>query len=176
MVAAILSILLLYYFGVLEWIFDQVFNAGVVKGASQRGTLLELGLEKLDRNILVGTGPQGFATFSGNFWGRPVHNAYLQIATELGLVAMLVFTTAMLALLTALVLTLKRVRDLHDRATLLCMIMAQGILIAIMMSEPMMDHSNTWFALAIVQVSIFVFSTRPPEVGEQSRTTPSRFP
>jgi hypothetical protein len=171
-VTALLAATLLYYFGVVEWLYDQIFNAGVVKGVSQRNTLSAIGFEKLDRNVLVGTGPQGFANFSGNFWKRPVHNTYLQIATELGSVAAVIFAATLLAVTTGLVLTWLRAGNVYDRAMLSCLVVAQGSFMSIIMSEPMMDHSNTWFYLAIAQAALFVFNKRLPEEATQERRRP----
>jgi O-antigen ligase len=145
----------LIYFGGVEWIVREVFDAGTLKGASQRGTLLQIGLEKLDRSVLVGTGPQGFGQFSTNFWHRPVHNAYIQAATELGLLGIIVFVAMNVWLFTAMILT-RAISTESDRKVLTVFLMVHVILMGIFMTEPAMDHSNTWLILGIMQAAILV--------------------
>lgn len=145
----------IFYSGLYELIYKKVFDTGTAKGASQRGTLLLLGLDKLDRNVLVGTGPQGFARYSGNFWQRPVHNAYVQAATELGLLASLTFIAMPVSLLTRLALALRHV-TVTDRPLIFCFIFSTITLMVLMNSEPMLDHGNTWLFLGLIQASLTI--------------------
>ena len=72
-----------YYSGLADYAMAMVqsgVDAG--KGVHQRMTLMLLGIDKIDRSIWWGTGATDFANASGNYWGRPVHNAYLQAFTS----------------------------------------------------------------------------------------------
>lgn len=144
-----------YYSGLLQLLYDLSFgDAGVAKGVSQRHTLFELGLEKIARNPIVGTGPQEFARYDGNFWGRPVHNAFGQAASELGLVGALLLGAATVYLLTELGLRAFRPGPMRREA---------GILLAglvgylqLMQSEPNLDHANTWLAFGLAQALVLI--------------------
>jgi hypothetical protein len=140
-----------WYSGLWRLLWDLSFgDRGVAKGVDQRMTLFELGIEKMARDPLVGTGLQGFAQFSGNFWHRPVHNAIGQAATELGAIGGLVFLGTVLLMLTQVALlalqTAGEARAIAARATL--MVLA---LLILMQSEPMLDHANTWLVLGFAQ-------------------------
>ncbi len=148
--------LVAHYSGFLELLWDLSFgDSGVAKGADQRMALMSYGFEKLWRDPWVGTGLRDMATFSGNYWGRPVHNAYLQAMTEIGLAAGLALIALLLILGTQLLLTAARSRpavpNLAAPAALVVIALA-----LLMMSEPMLDHSNTWLFLGLAQSVLLV--------------------
>ncbi len=154
-------LLLAYFSGLLEWAYAVTLgDAGVSKGIFQRRALLEIGVEKLQRDPWIGTGLHGMSRFSGNYWHRPVHNAYVQAATEISLVAAGVLVAMLLVLVTQLGLFATRssrfARDLV-RPSLLSVL----ALCALMLSEPMLDHSNTWMMLGLAQA--VVLAARPRE-------------
>jgi len=154
LIGAALLATLFYYTGVLEWLYEMSFgNASIAKGLSQRLTLLNLGFEKLYRNPWVGVGLQGFPFFSGNFWHRPVHDAYIQAATELGVLGAIVFIT-MLATLATQLAFLARAGTRYSREVLLPALLAFLGLVLLMLGEPMLDHSNTWLFLGLVSAMI----------------------
>lgn len=144
-----------YYSGLLALIYDLSFgDTGVAKGVSQRSQLFGLGLEKIARNPWVGTGPQGFAQGSGNFWHRPVHNAFFQAATELGLGGAVLLLAAFVTLLAGLAPRAIRPGPLRREAAILTL----GLLamLQLLQSEPNLDHSNTWFMLGFAQAVLLV--------------------
>lgn len=139
-----------YFTGLLDLIYDLSFgDAGVAKGVDQRHTLFSLGIDKLDRNPWVGEGPQGFASFSGNFWGRPVHNAFGQAATEYGVGGALVLAAIIATLVTQLILT--AFRPGPHQAAVKQMLMVMLATVVLMQSEPNLDHGNTWLMLGLAQ-------------------------
>jgi len=149
-------VVLVWYTGLWRLLWGLSFgDQGVAKGVDQRMTLFRLGLEKMWRDPLVGTGLQGFAEFSGNFWHRPVHNAIGQAATELGAAGALVLVGTLFLMLTqaALVAVESRgeARAVATRATLMTL-----ALMLLMQSEPMLDHANTWLVLGFVQATVLV--------------------
>ena len=147
----------LFLSGAAEWLYDTAYDAyaSVAKGVSQRSTLFSIGLDKLRRNPWVGTGPQGFAEFSGNFWHRPVHHALFQAATEFGLLGALLFLVLQLGLLTALLIAVLR-DDKRDASLVRSMLLVQLSLVALMNSEPMLDHSNTWLVIGLIQAAVTI--------------------
>lgn len=150
-----------YFTGLLDLIYDLSFgDSGVAKGVSQRNTLTELGLNKLYRNPWIGEGVQGMASFSGNFWGRPVHNAYLQTMTEIGMVGGWLLIGLLLLLTTQLFIAGATTRNRmtgHVRAALIAVL----ALMTLMMSEPMMDHANTWLILGMAQSALLIALREP---------------
>ena len=156
-----------YYTGLLEFLWDETLgDAGVAKGADQRMTLLSIGLEKLWRDPFWGVGIREMAEFSGNFWSRPVHNAYLQAYTELGLPGFVLFTGLVLIATTGLFLQASRssatARDLPAAAG----IGLVGYLVVIL-NEPNVDNSNTWLALGLA-AAIQTVAARPCWLGRRA--------
>ena len=147
--------LVVYLSGLGEWAWAHlILDPGTAKGTSQRATLNLLAIDKLDRSMWVGTGPQAFAEFSGNFWHRPVHNAYLQAMTELGLLGALTLIGLVLYLLAALA---RASCEGNSQNTLLRpALLALVVNAALMMSEPMYDHSNLWLFLGVFQALLLV--------------------
>jgi hypothetical protein len=145
-----------YFTGLIEVGYELTFgDSGVAKGVSQRGTLMKLGFEKLYRDPWIGEGMFGMANFSGNFWGRPVHNAYVQAMTEVGMIGAWILIALLLVLTTQLLLAGARVTGQwgrHLRGFLLAML---GLMI-LMMSEPMLDHSNTWLLLGLAEAALLI--------------------
>jgi O-antigen ligase len=93
--------------------------------------------------------------FSGNFWGRPVHDAYVQTMSEIGMVGGFVFIGMFLVILTQLLLAgVKATKDGEGRLRP-CLI-AVLALMALMISEPDMDNSNTWLILGLTETAILV--------------------
>jgi hypothetical protein len=161
-VTYVLAFGLAYFTGIIELAYDLTFgDSGVAKGVSQRKTLMELGFTKLYQDPWVGEGVFGMSEFSGNFWGRPVHNAYLQTMTEVGMLGGGVLIALLLVLATQLFLTGATAGGRmasHLRACLMSVL----ALMVLMMSEPMMDHSNTWLMLALAEAALLVALGRQP--------------
>ena len=153
--AAFLSVLF-YYTGIFEWMYDNSLgDSGVIKGVSQRQTLLLLGMETLARNPWFGTGLDGFSYYTHYIFHRPVHNAGVQIWVELGFLAFIGFIAMILILLTQtfiLAFTGNSMINRLFRMLLLCLI---G-LIQLMFSEPFMNSQIVWFYLAFVQICILL--------------------
>ncbi|MCT4558958.1 MAG: hypothetical protein N4A61_12980 [Pelagimonas sp.] len=156
LVMAVLAVLALAYFtGILEFAYSISFgDNGVAKGVDQRKTLFELGIDKVMRNPLVGTGPQAFASGDGNFWGRPVHNALGQTAAELGLLG----TFALLAIVIYLLVSLSVIAVTGGANGPMA---AAGFALVLaftqlMQSEPNMDNSNTWMAFGFAQALVLL--------------------
>lgn len=152
----VLFVAVCYYTGILEWAYSvSLGNENVSKGVSQRHTLLALGLEKLINNPWFGTGLHGFADTTGNYWHRPVHDAYIQTATEIGIVGGLVFLVMLVTIITQAVLSsvhFKKGWSLLARASALSVV---GLM-WLMLTEPMLDHSNTWLILGLTQSILLV--------------------
>ncbi|WP_156790745.1 O-antigen ligase family protein [Rhodobacter ferrooxidans] len=158
---AIVAVMALAWFtGLWQVLYDLSFgDAGVAKGVSQRHTLFGLGLEKISRNPLVGTGPQGFAAYDGNFWGRPVHNAFGQAATELGVAGAVVLGAAFFWLVGRLAsASLTDGARRAPAAILLLMVLAA---LQLAQSEPNLDHVNTWLVLGLGQALLLIRQRDP---------------
>jgi O-Antigen ligase len=161
--------------GALDWALALVRQGAADKSAEQRLTLMSIGLEKAQRNPWIGTGPQDFADFSGNFWHRPVHNAYLQAMTELGAPGLLVLAALLLTLF-AMLMHARQSAAAENKAVISCFMIMLVTLAMLMMSEPMLDHSNTWLFAGLIGAAACAHAVNrpaaragPPE-GPQAQT------
>lgn len=146
---------LAWFTGFWDLLYDLSFgDAGVAKGVSQRHTLFGLGIEKIARNPLAGTGPQGFAGYDGNFWGRPVHNAFGQVTTELGLAGLLLLAGAYAWLIGRLAVALAAPGPMRGLTVVVFLMLLAALQLA--QSEPNMDHTNTWIVLGLAQAMLLV--------------------
>lgn len=149
------AVVIAWFTGFWELLYSLSFgDAGVAKGVNQRHTLFGLGLEKIARNPFVGTGPQGFATFDGNFWGRPVHNAFGQVATELGLAGLVFLAGAYAWLIGKLAFGLVAAGPDRELTFVLLLMLLAAVQIA--QSEPNMDHVNSWIVLGLSQAVLLL--------------------
>lgn len=157
-----------YFSGLLELAYDLSFgDNGVAKGVDQRKTLFELGIDKVMRNPFIGTGPQAFASGDGNFWGRPVHNAFGQAAAELGIFASFILLAIVLYLLVSLgIVAVGASASAGPAAAAFSMVL--GFLM-LMQSEPNLDHSNTWMSFGLAQAILLIHRRLGASSGDQSR-------
>ena len=150
-----------YVSGLFEWLYrNYVQTSGLFKGEGQRWHLLTLAFEQLHRSPLVGVGLKNFENFTKNFRRLPVHNTYLQAATEIGVLGGLCF---LLILLYALMRLLYLNSYLSDKNEILMVRVLLLGLVALMVSgiaEPNFDHSNTWVYLGILDGAIMTFLLR----------------
>ncbi len=153
-----------YFSGFLQLIYDVTFgDSGVSKGIDQRKTLFALGIDEIAANPFVGTGLAGFDTVDGNFWGRPVHNAFAQAATELGVLGL----GTMIALFTVPMVYLSDHMFSADPSGLSrCAFLAILAALLLAQSEPNLDQSNLWLLLALAQATIL--SNRQDESRSQT--------
>ncbi len=143
-----------YFTGLLQLVYDISFgDAGVAKGIDQRHTLFQLGIEKIADNPLIGTGPQQFASGDGNFWHRPVHNAFGQAGAELGILATLILVAMFFYLATELgrLCMYKPARAMAAPALL-----ALFAFLQLTQSEPNLDQANTWLMFGFAQAIALV--------------------
>ncbi|MDO8706339.1 MAG: O-antigen ligase family protein [Sulfuricaulis sp.] len=158
--AMLVVALVLYYTGVFDWVYRvYLSDSGAFKGFGQRFTLMKFGFEKLARDPWLGEGLRGFAGFSGNYWHRPVHNAYMQAATEIGLLGALVFVGMLLTMLTQLLLQVRRATPEAQQLLKPALLGMIGLM-SLMLGEPMLDHSNTWLYLGLAQSVVLLCNMR----------------
>lgn len=151
-----LTVLLAYYTGLFDLVYELSFgDSGVAKGVDQREALMLFGFEKLQRDWFLGVGVHEMANFTGNYWRRPVHNAYLQAFTEIGFLGGVVFLGLLLVTVTRLFLAAFRIDAAHDGLVRPMILTGLGLL-GIMFSEPMFDHSNTWLTLGLAQATLLL--------------------
>ena len=152
---------LVYVSGLFDWLSrNYLRHSGLFKGEGQRMYLMTLAFEQLHRSPLVGVGLKNFENFTKNFRRLPVHNTYLQAATEVGVLGGICFLSIFLYALIRLLYLNSHVSDKNE--TLMIRVLLLG-LVALMVSgiaEPNFDHPNTWVYLGILDGAIMTFLLR----------------
>jgi O-antigen ligase len=167
-----------YYAGLMELVYDLTFgDSGVAKGMDQRKTLMELGIEQIGLNPVMGSGLRGFGQVDGNYWTRPVHNVLFQALAELGIFGGLVLVSIFFVL-TVETVRLYRVPS-AKRHAVYCGLSLLGVTV-LSQSEPNIDQSNLWLVLSLIQAAVVIHARAdrmpivpPPDSPEQSTRTVS---
>lgn len=160
---------LAYEVGIAQLAWEMSFgDAGVAKGLDQRAVLMLLGFEKIDANPLIGTGLGGFANVDGNFWHRPVHNTFIQAASELGVPAAVLLLVIFVYLTVSLLwIMLSGDRATYGTAAALFTTLMAALLLS--QNEPNLDQSNLWMMMSLSQVAIVMAGRRAPQLNDGIR-------
>lgn len=153
-----LGLLMLSHFaGLLELIYSLSFgDAGISKGVDQRKTLFDLGLDHVWNSPWVGAGVDGFGSVDGNFWDRPVHNIFGQVASELGVLGLVLMIVILFVISLELVVQVVRSGPDRPMVAIALMMVVSGIVVS--QAEPNLQQSNFWLVLAISQAIVRIDS------------------
>ena len=151
----------IYLLNLHEIVLGLVKGFGGKTSGSIRIELLELAMASLERNPLIGQGLQNFGRFSGNLFPTgpwlfkyPVHNAFVQMATELGMIGGLTYLFMIGLLSLRLVMVLRGPLDNDVKLILKGMLLGWLGLMGHLQTEPMAYESTFWLILAVMEGSI----------------------
>lgn len=166
--------LLCYEAGLLEKVFRFMKNFATAAGGI-RINLLELGAESLARNPFIGLGAQNFKSFSGNFFNEgpyifkyPVHNAFVQMATELGIFGGLIFLGIVIFLVIRLLAVLSSGVS-EEQWIFKGFLLGLLAIIVHMLTEPMAYEGTLWLIFGLMEGSAMTIlrenraKRKPPE-------------
>ncbi|MCP4432419.1 MAG: O-antigen ligase family protein, partial [Gammaproteobacteria bacterium] len=143
-------------------------EASMSTGIFQRKMLNLIALDELSRNPWIGRGFETVQFFSGNYIGRPVHNAYLQAWTATGPIGFVVFTSMMFIFTTStfiLGFSGSGEREYQLRMVTIALI----AFMILMISEPTLYSPSTWLLLGFAQALILLYGRK----SDNSRSTDS---
>jgi O-antigen ligase len=159
--------LVAYYSGAAHWIYDTLIVPLGGKGAGDRVTYLQTGLEVIQQYPVFGIGLRAI----GRSLTSLVHNAYVQLTAELGIPAGVLFT-GMIAFvtITAGLAAFKRLAGDMQLAMkgLFLGMLALGIHF---LFEPFYDNYFSWAYLGLVAGAVAGLSTNR-EIGNSIETSP----
>ncbi|MBX3235207.1 MAG: O-antigen ligase family protein [Nitrospiraceae bacterium] len=165
--------ILVYLSGLHKMVLEIVKGFGGKTSGSIRVELLELAMASLERNPFVGMGLQNFGRFSGNLFPTgpwlfkyPVHNAFMQMATELGIVGGVtyVFMVALMSVRLAIVLWGRLDQEL--KLIFKGMLLGWVALLGHLQTEPMAYESTFWVIMGVMEGAIIiVFKQRREETA-----------
>lgn len=154
-----------HWFGGIEWFghkFEKYFLASA--GIIEREVYLRSTLDEITRNPWLGSGFHAELQFSENFYRKRVHNAGLQVWSNLGLAGFLVFVTMLVSILTQLCL-LAVGRPGPMRQLLLALALGLAAKIVEMWAEPHMSAPLVWFHLGVCQAALILANRQPARAG-----------
>jgi len=146
---------------------------GLETSGSDRIELLELGMTYLLRSPLVGLGIYNFGSFSGNFFSvgphifnYSVHNAFVQVATELGIFGGVLFLGMVAFLMIHLVMVLWSKQRIEDKWIFKGFLMGWMAIMIHMMSEPMAYSGTLWMIMGLIEGSCLTLLRKKTESVE----------
>jgi hypothetical protein len=147
---------LLWATGALRWLLETIRFLNPA-GVHTRQDLFKLGLEAVRRHPFVGVGIYSFEDFSGNAERLPVHNAFLQMASETGVLGGLLFTLLVCMAGYRLLRTVSQQAPGAERSYLQALLLGLAIFTVHMLGEPTANHPIMWMYLGFVEGSVLLY-------------------
>ncbi|HWI13349.1 MAG TPA: O-antigen ligase family protein [Burkholderiales bacterium] len=142
----------LYEVGLFGWVYDKLLMPLSANSAQDRISLMQLGIEVLERDPWIGIGLNNFSRVSP----QPVHNAFLQLASEIGLVGGVLLVALMVTVGARLATAVSRETDPR------CKAMGKGVLVgyialgAHFMFEPFINSMVSWAYIGLAEATAMV--------------------
>lgn len=170
----LLLVLLAYETGLLEFVYHKYLLPLSGKSAEDRIELLQMGFEVIGEHPIVGIGLNNFGRLSP----QPVHNAYMQLVTEIGvlpgILLGLIFVLIYLRLLIGL-------RNMAPGPLLQCgkaVLLAFTGLILHFMFEPFINSLVSWSIIGFAEATALLLyaKSRPTSNGGSAALPLARSP
>jgi len=154
--AVLLIVLVAYQTGLLEVVYERYFWPITDKSTEDRVELLQTGLEVVRWHPLIGMGLNNFGRLSP----QPVHNAYMQLITEIGLIpgALLMLVLLMIAVRILVGLVAVPAGPLRQSV--------KGIFLAFIglclhfLFEPFINSLVSWSIIGVAEATALLLYTR----------------
>lgn len=142
----------LYFTGGFTWLNNHFIATIAGKSTQDRLSLLQLGIEMIERHPWVGMGLNNFGRVSP----QPVHNAYFQLATETGVGAAVLLMSLLLLIGARLAIAVQQLHNLvHKNA-------AKGVLLGLIvlaghfLFEPFFTSPISWSYIGLAEAAAMV--------------------
>lgn len=152
----LLGALVAYQTGALGWAYNAYLLPLSEKSAEDRVGLLQLGFDVVERHPLIGIGLNNFGRLSP----QPVHNAYMQMTTEIGVVPGVLLCLILLLILCRLLIgtaatPVGRVRQAGQGVLLGFMALAVHFLF-----EPFINSLVSWSIIGLAEAAALLLYVR----------------
>jgi hypothetical protein len=137
--------------GLATWVIRTVVSLSEA-GVSERVDLFNAGLKAM-LGAVNGVGMNNFGPFSPTFERYPVHNAPVQIGSELGLPGLVVFVMLLGWIGWRLLRAIPRAAGAEARAGLKALLLGHVVMIVAMQSEPMGYSQFLWIYLGLAEAA-----------------------
>lgn len=158
----------LYYAGGFGWLNDHFVATIAGKSTQDRLSLLQLGIKIIERHPWIGMGLNNFGRVSP----QPVHNAYFQLATEIGVGAAALLMLLLLVIGVRLAMAVQQLHSpVHKNA-------AKGVLLGLIvlaghfLFEPFFTSPIAWSYIGLAEAAAMVLlAARVTASGSGAATT-----
>lgn len=175
LLALLLLIAFLYYTDLFTVIYRMIeAEASMSTGIFQRKMLALVTIDEVSRNPWFGRGFDTVQFFSGNYWLRPVHNAYLEAWTATGPAGFIIFTS-MMFIFTTNTFILGFAGSGEQEYRLRMMTLTLISFLVVMIAEPYLFSPSTWVMLGFAQALILLYGVpHLPGLGKLTRLSKSK--
>ena len=174
--ALFLAGIVAYASGLVAFLYELLQSFGG-PAAEVRLSLLKLAMESLRDHPLIGLGIQNFASVSQNYfpegpyiYNYPVHNAFVQMATELGIFGGLLYAS-IVVLVFARLAAATRTCEAQHRWIVKGMLLGWCGIIFHMMTEPMAYQATTWLVIGAIEAVLVALRAAPEGARSQRSLT-----
>ncbi len=153
----LLVTILAYQTGAMAWVYDKYLLPVSGKSAEDRIGLMQLGLEVIERHPLIGIGLNNFGRMSP----QPVHNAYLQMMTEIGIVPGVLLCLILLLIFVRLLIGIGRTPPGPLQQA------GKGVMLALVgltvhfMFEPFINSLVSWSMIGLAEATALLLYVSP---------------
>lgn len=166
---ALLMVLLAYETGLLEFAYNKYLLPLSGKSAEDRIELLQLGFEVIAQHPWVGIGLNNFGRLSP----QPVHNAYMQLVTEIGVAPGILLVLIFAFIFIRLLIGLRTLPPGPLLQSSKAVLLAFTALLLHFMFEPFINSLVSWSIIGFAEATAFLlYPNRENPAGYEPVTTP----
>lgn len=146
----------------------RLFSQFSSSSAEVRVELLRAGLDTAASHPLNGVGIGNFGPYSPTVERYPVHNSLVQVASEMGYPALLLFALILIYVAWRLVRALRHNPNQQARDTLKALLTGYIALFVAIQADPMAYSEFVWFYLAFAIAASRILRTPPAEAAPET--------
>lgn len=155
----VLLALVAYEVGLMEWVYNKYLIPLSGKSAEDRVELLQLGMEVVERHPWIGMGLNNFGRLSP----QPVHNAYMQLVTEIGVIPGVLLVGMLLLIFVRLLIGVGRLPPGELKQAGRGVLLALAALMFHFMFEPFINSLVSWCIIGFAEASALLFYSHYPQ-------------
>jgi hypothetical protein len=146
--------LVAYLTGLLEWIFRTLLLPLAIDGIELRLQFIRIGWEALERYPVLGTGLNNYGRVDSLY---PIHNAYLQMMAEMGILSGILFLSLIAYVTISCAVIVRRSQDSDLSYWLKGLVLGMVGIGAHMLAEPFYMEVLPWVYIGLLASAVTVY-------------------
>src|SRR5262249_40985040 len=138
-----------YATGWVDWLGEHIFEVIGEKSGEDRIELLFMGLDALAKYPILGIGVRNIERISAYPEGWPVHNAFLQMASETGLLGGLSFIALVGLVMVRIGVLATSITEQAGKSLIKGLFIGYVVMVIDFMVEPFADNMVSWLYIGI---------------------------